>query len=340
MAEGNFAGALTAFDALAASAPDAGAAARAKEDAALCRIWLDRGLVLVPRTDLGESTVHARQANQRTIDELAVLYTNAVFYGLGTGAWLGIQTEPKGAAGAILPALGLAGASVLGVYALDSGRPLPYGVPQSMVTGMYIGLYEGIAWTVWNQSQHRSSEAWSDKTVATVIWGGATLGLAAGGILGAQRKTTPGRASFVGSASLWSAVVAGFVTSGVVAKDDKQDDRTWLAVALGVNAGAVGGAFAAGEVSPTIARVRFLDLGGIGGLLLSGGLFLATESRNEWARDLTIGAGTAAGLAVAWFATLGMSKDEPSTTGGTASLPHLVAMPVRGGAALGFAGAF
>lgn len=338
MAEGNFAGAVSAFDVLAAQAPDTLTAARAKEDAALCRVWIHRGLVLVPRADLGESNVHARQANQRTTDELAVLYTNAVFYGLGTGGWLAAQTEPDSAAGFVLPSLGLAGASALGVYALDSGKPLGYGVPQSMVTGMYIGLYQGIAWTVWNQSQHRYYEAWSGKTVATVIWGGATLGLVAGGLLGSQSRTTPGRASFVGSASLWSAVVAGFLASGIAPKDDKQDDRTWLAVALGVNAGAIGGALAAGEVSPSVARVRFLDLGGIGGLLVSGGLFLASESNNDSARDVSVGLGTAAGLAVAWFATRGMPKDEPASI--LAKLPNLVAMPVRGGAALGFAGGF
>lgn len=342
MAQGSWEAAASAFEALAGNAPDAPAGARAGEDAALCRSFIERGLVLIPRADLGESTVHARQANVRTTDEIAVLYTNAVFYGVGTGAWLAIQTEPESAAGAILPALGLAGGAALGVYALDSGKPLGYGVPQSMVTGMYIGLYEGIAWTVFNQSQHRYSESWSGETVATMIWGGATVGLAAGGIVGTARGTTPGRASFVGSASLWSAVVAGFLTSAVVPKDDKQDDRTWLAVALGVNAGAIGGALAAGGVSPTVARVRFLDLGGIAGLLAAGGLFIASESDDDTARDLAISGGAAAGLAVAWFATQGMPKDEPTkpaTVGGVA-MPNVSLMPVRGGATLGLHGFF
>ncbi len=343
MAEGNWEGAVDALDALAKEAPDSSAAARVTDDAALCRTWIQRGLVLVARADLGESTLHARQANQRTIDELAVLYTNAVFYGLGTGAWLASRTEPDSAAGAILPALGFAGASALGVYALDQGKPLGYGVPQSMVTGMYIGLYEGIAWTVWNQSRYRYNEAWEGKTVATVIWGSASLGLAVGGILGTQRKTTPGRASFVGSAALWSSVVLGFVTAGVAPNDDKLDDRSWLAAALGVNAGALAGALGAGSVSPTIARVRFLDLGGIAGLVLSGGLFLASESRNEQAGLLAMGLGSSAGLAAAWIATTGMPKDDPKTDAPSATgfgAARLVAAPVRGGATLGIGGEF
>lgn len=339
MARGNWEAAAAELDALVKTAPDPAASVRAADDAALCRTWIAGGLVLVPKSDLGESTVHARQADQRTIDELSVLYTNAVFYGLGTGVWLAVQTEPSSPAGGILPALGLAGASALGVYALDSGKPLRYGVPQSMVTGMYIGLYEGIAWTVWNQSRYRSSESWKGSTVATVIWGGATVGLAVGGLVGTQRSTTPGRASFIGSASLWTALIAGAVTAGVAPDDSDLDNRAWLAAALGVNAGALAGALTAGTVSPTIARVRFLDLGGIGGLLVSGGLFFASESKNERLAPLVMGLGTAAGLGVAWFATQGMTKDEPTTTT-TAFQPHLVAAPAHGGATLGLAGAF
>lgn len=329
------------LDALAAAAPDATAAARAVDDAILCRQWIARGLVLVPRKDLGESTVHARQAGQRTTDELAVLYTNAIFYGLGTGGWLAVQTKPNSAGGAIMPALGLAGASVLGVYALDSGTPLRYGAAQSMVTGLYLGLYEGIAWTVWSQSRYRYSDAWSAETVATVLWGSATLGVVAGGVLGARAKTTPGRASFVLSAGLWSGFVAGLLTSASTPDDDRKDDRTWLAVALGLNAGAVAGALTAGDVSPTVSRVRFLDLGGIAGLVLSGGLYLAAGADSSKAAAAVTGVGTAAGLGIAWLGTAGMPKDEPSSDApSVASTLRLSAAPVRGGATLGFAGEF
>lgn len=157
---------------------------------------------------------------------------------------------------------------------------------------------------------------------------------------GAQRSTTPGRASFVGSASLWTALVAGAITAGVVPDDDERDNRSWLAAALGVNAGLIAGALTAGSVSPTVARVRFLDLGGIGGLLLSGGLFFASESKSDRLGALVMGGGTAAGLAVAWFATQGMTRDEPETTTSAFGAPRLVAAPARGRATLGLAGEF
>ncbi len=340
MEAGDFAAAADLFDDLAKTAPDIVAATHARDDARLCRTWAAKGYVLVPRGDLGESTVHSRAANERTIDELAVLYTNSVFYGLGTGAWLAIVTKPDSVAAGILPALGLAGASALGVYGLDAGTKLRYGVPQSMVTGMYIGLGEGIAWIAWNQSRFRSSESWSGKAVASVIWGGASVGIIAGGLVGTFAGTTPGRASYVGSAALWTAALVGLVTGGMAPENDSRDDTTWLAVALGLNAGTVVGALTAGAVSPTIARVRFLDLGAIGGALVAGGLFLASESESDTAGMLAVATGIGSGLAVAWFATAKMPRDEGAAKSSASWTPSFALAPNKHGASLMVGSAF
>ncbi len=337
MEDGHFAEAAADFDALATTAPDGATAAFVKEDARLCHAWASKKVVLAAQADVAESSAGARERNERTTDELAVLYTNAVFYGIGTGGWVAVQTEPDSAAGAVLPALGLAGGAVLGVYGLDAGKPLGYGVPQSIVSGMYIGLYEGIAWTLWNQSRHVHYEAWEGKTVATVIWGSASVGALAGGLIGTLRRTTPGRASFVGSAALWTGAFAGLMTAALAPDNDSRDDRSWLGVALGVNAGAVAGALAAGSVSPSIARVRFLDLGGIGGFLLAGGLFLAAEGESTSAFGLAAATGIAGGLGIAWAATSNMPKDTESNSSPT---PSMAIAPTRGGAQLTMAMAF
>src|SRR5436190_11402532 len=86
--------------------------ALASEFESLSSVWAGRDLAFVRRKDLGESQLSAKAAGERTTDEIAVLYTNAVFYGLGSGAWVDVHTEPDSPAGAILPALGLAGAAV------------------------------------------------------------------------------------------------------------------------------------------------------------------------------------------------------------------------------------
>ena len=350
MLAGQFADAAQDFDLLARTARGPIDRALAQNNAALCREWATRDLVFVKRSDLGESSLAAKATDVRTTDELAVLYTTAVFYGIGGGAWLAAQTKPDSAGGFILPALGLAGASVGVVALLDSGRPLHYGVPQSIVTGTYLGLEEGIVWALWNQARTRYDEEWKGGTVATVIFGSATIGALGGGIIGTVNGTTPGRASWVGSTSLWSGVIAGLLGAGLSdVNQDRADDHALLAAAIGLNAGAVAGLVTAKSVSPSIARVRFIDLGGIAGALVFGGLYVAAGSKSDDASSAVSGfflvtaLGTSIGLGTAWLATASMPADrtdakdsKPATT--TSMSPRLI--PVRGGGALGVGGQF
>src|SRR4051812_7721668 len=69
---------------------DHGRRARATDAASLCSTWAAGGYRLVPpgvADDKGGE-------NRRTLDELAVLYTTAVLYGVGSGVALGTWTEP------------------------------------------------------------------------------------------------------------------------------------------------------------------------------------------------------------------------------------------------------
>jgi hypothetical protein len=337
---GDFTQARELFAELARGAHSAADAALAGEMANLAGQWAQRDVAFVRRADLGESQLSAKAAGERTTDEIAVLYTNAVFYGLGSGVWFDVLSEPSSTAGGILPALGFAGAAAGAVALIDSSRPLKYGVPQSIVSGMYVGLEEGLAWTLWNQARSYRVEEWSGKGVASVIWGGATVGAIAGGVIGTVQGTTPGRASFVGSAALWTGLVSGLLAGAASQVEDTRDDHAMLASAIGVSAGAIAGAFAAGAVSPSIARVRFLDLGGIAGGLVVGGLYLAAADRNPSTAALmgTTAIGTAVGLGTAWFATQGMPADRiaDGETKATALATSIV--PTTGGAMLSIGG--
>jgi hypothetical protein len=337
---GDFVRARELFAELVRTATSPADQALASEFEALAANWALRDLAFVRRSDLGESQLSAKAAGERTTDEIAVLYTNAVFYGLGTGAWIDVHTEPNTSAGVILPALGFAGAAMGAVALVDVNRPLHYGVPQSIVSGMYIGLEEGLVWTLWNQARTYRRDEWEGKTIANVIWLFSTAGAVGGGLVGTLRGTTPGRASFVGSSALWAGLVAGLFAGAVSSEDDRQDDHALLASAIGLNVGAVAGAFAAGPVSPSIARVRFLDLGGIGGGLLFGGLYLAAADRKLEGQAL-LGAtalGSALGLGVAWYATSGMPADRIERSD-RVSRPAMASIaPTRGGAMLAFGG--
>jgi energy-converting hydrogenase Eha subunit A len=328
--------------ALAQRAPSPFDSARALELGQLAFNWHQRGLALVDRKSLVGSDLEARSSDHRTADEIGVLYTTSVVYGIATGLWLDVQTEPKSVSTGVLPPLLLAGAAVGGVALLDSGRGLRYGVAQSMASGLYIGLWQGIAWTTYLQATTSHQNQLSTKQYATALWSSATLGAVVGGVVGTASSTTPGRASFVSSATLWPALVLGLGVAGMSADNQYRDDHAFLAASLGATGGVVAGILTAGTVSPTTARVRFLDLGGLGGTLVGGGLYLAAannHSKFEPAAIMTA-LGASAGLAVAWVATSNMPRDEGAVPRTASFDVHPQLSPQHGGASLGFAGSF
>jgi hypothetical protein len=341
---GDFSTARDLFVALTRTATSPADEVVARELAELAKDWSARDLVFIRRTDLGESTMAAKAAGERSSDEIAILYTNAVIYGLGTGLWFDFQTKPDSAAAAILPALTLGGAAAGAVAIVDSGRRFRYGVPQSIVSGMYIGLGEGLVLTLWNQSRVARRDEWSDAQAATVVWGFATAGAAAGAIVGSVGGTTPGRASFVTSAAMWSGAITALVVTDLTAIGDRQDDAVFLASIVGLNAGAIAGILAAGQVSPSVARVRFLDLGALAGGLVLGGLYLsaADDSDGKGLAAVT-GVGIAGGLTTAWFATRKMEPDRLSTESAPSNVlsrASLSLTPTIGGVAAGLRSTF
>ncbi|MBL8716659.1 MAG: hypothetical protein JNL79_11720 [Myxococcales bacterium] len=343
MLAGRFIECRSVAEALVAQSGTATERALATELAHVCGTLAVKDYTFVRRQDLGDSTVAQRATGIRTTDELVLLYSNAVVWGIGTGGWIAVLAEPREPAGIVLPMLGIGGLAATLVWVADRGKGLPYGVPQSMVSGLYLGFYEGLAWTLWNQARSRRVDLWEASTIATIIWGTATAGAIAGAVIGGS-GTTPGRAAFVESTGLWSGVLGGLFAAALYGKDDRsdgRDDAALLTGALALNAGAIGGALLARTVSPTIARVRFLDLGGIAGGLVAGGLYWASLGRRDDANVVAVtgltGLGIAAGLTTAWFLTTDLPRDEPTSKPVAASFAPTV-MPVHGGATLGIAG--
>jgi hypothetical protein len=334
---GDFAGAASAFDEAARFAANPCNRALAEEQRTIAKEWAARGLALVQHVAVGENST-SRAVDKRTSDEIVSLYTNAALYGIGTGIWIAVAADAQTTAAEVLPSLVLGGAAIGGVAALDSGRGLRYGVAQSIVSGMYVGLEEGIAWTLWKASDPNGTL--SGPAAATILWGTTTGGLLAGGLLATAIPTTPGRAAFVGSTSLWGGVLAGLTTGAI--SSDSTGRTAMLASAVGVNAGVFTGLLTAGAFSPSIAHARFLDLGGIGGMLVGGGIYLAAANQNINGQALagTAALGTAAGLFTAWLATRSMARDEGATQ---APKPAKVVwnptvMPAKSGGMLGVVG--
>jgi hypothetical protein len=197
---------------------------------------------------------------------------------------------------------------------------------------------EGVTWTVWNQARTRFDEEWSAKTVTTVVWGSATLGGVAGALIGSRYGSTPGAASFVESAGLWSGAVGGLTASSLVSDDERADDAFMLATALSLNAGAAAAAWFSGTVQPSTARVRFLDLGGVSGGLIFGGLYVSLADDDVSSRPLAAltALGVTSGLLTAWFMTGDMNTDAFSSAPDPG--PRLSLTPVGSGLGIGLTG--
>jgi hypothetical protein len=306
MLAGHFSEAALRFEALMLSAPDLGSRILATEMDSACRTWARGGFVLATPTQVASAAI---LEDRRTSDEIAILYTSAVLYGLYSGVVLDVLSKPGDPSGAILPVLLLGGLSAGAVAALDHNLHLRYGVAQSIVSGMYIGFEEGIAWSLWHEASSPRRSELGPKAVTSLIWGMGTLGAVTGGIVGTSYGTTPGRASLMGSAAMWSGLVSGTLAGGLT----DTDDWALLTSAIALNVGAVAGAILGAEVSPSIARVRFLDLGGLSGGLLGGGLYLAMQDRDPSAQGLLMSTslGMAAGLVTSWLLTRDMETDLP-----------------------------
>jgi hypothetical protein len=290
------------------------------------------------------------QPSLRTSDEMAVLYTTAVFYGLGTSGWLDLQLKPQSFGAAFLPFAVITPAAV-GIVALaDSYRPLRHGIPQSIAAGLYLGFGEGL-WIVAYQNayagQHSGTDNWGANRVATALWISSTAGAVIGGGIGALRRPTPGRVSFTSSTTIWGGLISAFATSAIEPQQDRRSQNSYLVGAIGYNVGLVTGLLFGPSIAPSVWRVRFTDLGGLFGALLGGGVgALATKEVTSRASMGAAAIGSVLGLGLTWWATSGMPPDRShdqlrpgvsSRPTGLASIQPTLA-PTRGGFTAGFTG--
>jgi hypothetical protein len=279
-------------------------------------------------------------ARVRTRDEITLLYATSFMYGVGTGAWFLLQTQPDSALTATLPFIGITAAPVLALAIIDGNAPLPHGMPHAISAGMYVGLGESILLVTYQHSRAHRTDAkrWAPEDVATVLWGGATLGGVAGAVMAVGVPTTPGRASFTASAAIWGGVLAGTTGGAFIPESGHRTEHSLLTAGIGYNVGLLGGLFTAASVAPSTTRVRLVDLSGISGAFVLGGGYAALAHGGEPRAAMALTAGGAAtGLVVGWLATSGMAPDHSAGPIPAVNVQPTIT-PVPGGAALGFAG--
>lgn len=331
LVDGKFKAAEDAFTALAADATTDPERRLAVEMARIAASWA-----------LSDATIRP----SRTRDEITLLYTTSFLYGAGTGTWFLLHTRPDTALTATLPFIGITASPVIALALVDGYTRLPHGVPHGIAVGMYVGLGESILLSTYQNARSRriygdgpESTRWSVESVSTVLWAGATLGGIVGGTIAAARSTTPGRVSYTGSLALWGGVVAGFATGSVLPDTAYRTENALLAAGIGYNAGLVGGFLSSPSVSPSVTRVRLVDLSGVAGGIVLGGTYLAfSRDPDPRAAMALTGGGAAAGLALGWLATRGLPKEiAVSATASPITIQPTLA-PVAGGAVMGLAG--
>jgi len=284
----------------------------------------------------------------RTRDEITILYASAFLYGAGTGTWYLLETQPDTALTATLPFAAITAVPVVALATIDGYHPLPRGMPHAITAGLYIGLGEGIWAASYERARAHRVDAggpprtrWSPETVASVLWTGSTLGAIAGGALASGLHTTPGRVSFTASTSLWSGLLCGLTAGALLPDGPRRAEEGFLAAGLCYNIGLFGGMALAGPVSPSVTRVRLVDLAGAAGALATSGMYLSLAHRDADPRvGLGVTAiGAAAGLTAGTLLTAGMGREIPGPNGTLETVSWSPTMaPVRGGVVAGIGG--
>lgn len=344
MATGSFPLAARMLNDVARQAPDPALQRQARELADLASYWSYNRYILTPPTNTLPPSMRPKMAlpDERSIDELAFLYTNTLIWGTGFGVVVGFNADSGSASSFFLPAIGMSALGV-GAVALADVKfgPLPYGVPQSITSGMYMGFEAGF-YLAGILEGERVITRDEEKIFPGLVWGSMTAGMLIGGLVSATNPTTPGRASFTSSGALWGGLFTSLVTVGFL--DGRFDSAPFVTGLIGAAAGGVTTGILGNSVSPSIARVRLIDVGAIGGGLVFGGLYASIADRFDGqALAFLTSAGIVAGIGTSAYLTRDMARDEPrrgnpSKAASRRMSPYM--MPQQGGGTLGFSGTF
>lgn len=229
------------------------------------------------------------------------LYALGLAYGGLTGLWVHELGGGGSPLGLLLPAAGVAALTTGTTAWLDHSESWTPGLPQALVTDSLIGFEIAAAW-VWRfHTQASPGAPWLDTGSATLLWSGATVGLAAGVVRYALSPSLPGRAAFTGSMTLWTGALSGLTAGSLTRSAPLRDDRASLATAIGLEAGVLLSSLLGRWLDPSIGWVRALDAGATLGAVLGGGTYvLASGAALHDRTTLAFGAaGMAAGLASA-----------------------------------------
>jgi len=242
--------------------------------------------------------------NRRTLDELSILYGNAVLNGVFAG--IVIDTYSKSKSAAATSCLRWIGRGRAGIVALSTTLSDSDMALRSPLSRHVHRIREALVWLLCTR---RTTLVPTDggQESAMLTWDGHG-GLARGGIAGTFLGTT------LGEPRSWDPQLCERRCGGHFGRRNRQEERHRSACGRNcAEPGAIGGALLGAQVSPSVARVRFIDLGG-----LSGGCWweavLAMAGKDARPPGVTAALDRmATGVATAWYFTRHMEEDFPRT---------------------------
>ena len=291
--------------------------------------------------DAGDEVVPAVTPRpKRDAGETVILYFTSIGWGGSMGLFFdGLAQSDNVYARASLLSLGLvplgAGLGAVLPTIVDLAYHRRRGVPQTIATGMLLGLGEGIAWNEFFSNRADTSFHTYTKDTAWVF-GGTSAGLVAGLVTAALVKTTPGRAAWVATSGIVGGLFAGGLAGAASRPFGRDGNRNvGITAAIGGLAGMAGGIATATWLSPSELRVHLIDLGWIFGAAIPG---LACINHCDTPSTFALTAiGAGVGFATMFAITSGMPKDTGKSGAPPAIVPYASPLP-GGGLQLGFGG--
>ncbi|MEO2004549.1 MAG: hypothetical protein ABGY41_10645, partial [Candidatus Poribacteria bacterium] len=224
-------------------------------------------------------------SERRALDQSGRAET--IGFGVIYGAWAGLATtllvdedddEKSAAAGMMLGApIALFSAS-----ALTRGRTITRGQASLIRLGGYFGTWQGVGLTLLGDGRR------SDNATLTGALVGGLAGIGVASLVGAATEPTTGEAALTSYGALWGTWLS-FAATQVMSVDN--DDATLATTLAGGVAGLASMALIAPHTDIREGRANLINLGGIAGTIMAGGLLLITQPDSGEAALATLMAG-------------------------------------------------
>lgn len=298
-----------------------------------------------PGAGWGYSAPPPPRTHDRSRLEIGTLYGVSVVYGAGLGIWLDAEIGIEDPAVRLIPPTLLGLAAPTGVFFLD--RPtLPEGMPAAITAGLVIGAGEGLGIAGTQRALAPKDRRWGFRGLSRSVALGATVGGAAGYVVGYFQEPSPELSGFVTSGVFWGTAVGMSMGYGASKESASFDESASVGGLIGFNVGLAATAGLSTVFVPSWRQVAWMWAGGgIGAAASLPVFFFYIGDHRPPARRGLVFTGTATLLGTAAggiFSSMGSSEhagsdpaDRPSRF---ASVTYVTPMSVPGGAGLSIGG--